>query len=463
MLKVMRRYASGWLVKALFGIIIIVFVLYFGSSTLGRGDKVLTTVGSHKVTVTEYQETYKRLLNLYRNLYRDKFDEDMVKRLKLNETAMNQIVDRYLLLGKAKDLGLTVTDVEFADYLGSMEAFKREGKFDGKLYAEALKRNNIDARQFEESQKAELLAEKLIAIVRDNGVFLTDNDIWQAYVKEKGKVNLSFALYEPAQFRTSVNVNEQDLNSLYDKEKDKHFTEPTYTLRYIVFDEKSPVKDDVAYTDLLKAKDFEAYAKQKGLEILDLGTVKQSEALGKLKDLKGETWLKDLKKGDISLPARGPTKSYIFQVLNKQEGQPLEKTAVLKEIRERVVEEKSKVLAREKAIDAINQKNADFKQETGYFPRSVPTIPKIGQLPLEDAAVLSLSEQNRLYGKPVEIMGKYYVFSYKGEELPDKGQWEKEKDAYGRFLLARQQDEQIKSFIDNLRKRANVKIDWKDL
>ena len=42
---------------------------------------------------------------MYRNIFKDKFDENMLKALKLKEAAMNDIVDRYLLLQKAKELG----------------------------------------------------------------------------------------------------------------------------------------------------------------------------------------------------------------------------------------------------------------------------------------------------------------------------------------------------------------------
>ena len=54
MLRFMRKYATGWLVKGLFGIIIAVFVLYFGSSNFRESDKIVAEVGPDKITHTEY-------------------------------------------------------------------------------------------------------------------------------------------------------------------------------------------------------------------------------------------------------------------------------------------------------------------------------------------------------------------------------------------------------------------------
>ncbi len=463
MLRFMRKYARGWFVKIIFGAIIVVFVAFFGYGTLRPGDEVVGRVGSHKITLMEYRENYDRLLKLYRNLYRDKLDDAVLKQLKLKEQAMNQIIDKYLVLAKAKEMGLSVTDKEFAEHIARIEAFKRNGKFDEKAYIEVLNKNGLDPKRFEESERASMLSKKLFDIVKDNGVFVNDGDAWQAYVKEKGKVDLAYAQFDPGQFKKAVSVSDQELASIYEKEKDSHKGETTYRLKYIVIDDKGNLKDDVAYTDLLKAKDIEAYGKQKGLDVLDLGLLPESEVLKRLKDLKGEQWLKELKKGDISLPVRGMSKSYIFQVVDREEGKPIDKSIVLKEIRERVTSEKAKAMAKAEAEDAIATKKVQFKQETGYFPRGLTDIPKVGRLPAEHMAVLSLSEQNREYAKPVEINGSYYVFAYKGEDLPDKKLWEQQKEAYKKFLLTRSQDEAWKALLEDLRKKEKVQVDWKEI
>ena len=141
-------------------------------------------------------------------------------------------------------------------------------------------------------------------------------------------------------------------------------------MKYLVIDEKTKIKDDAAYIELLKVKDLDAYGKQKGLQVVDLGQMKEGEVFKKLKNLKPDEWLKGLKKGEISLPVRGDSKSYIFQLVDMEEGKPLDKAVAMKEIRERMRDEKAKTLAKNAAQEALDKKSFDSKKDTGLIPRS---------------------------------------------------------------------------------------------
>ncbi|MCX5807783.1 MAG: SurA N-terminal domain-containing protein, partial [Proteobacteria bacterium] len=123
MLRFMRKYATGYLVKALFGIIIVVF-MFWGVGSFRGGEKVVAEIGTHKVSIIEYQESYNRLLNFYRMLYKDRLDETVLNQLKIKEKAMDELVDKYVLLLKAKEVGLNVSDREFSEYIANIDAFK---------------------------------------------------------------------------------------------------------------------------------------------------------------------------------------------------------------------------------------------------------------------------------------------------------------------------------------------------
>ena len=101
MLRSMRKHGSKWVLGFLVVIISVVFVFTFGFSNKLRGDKIVAEVGPIKISASEYRDAYIQTSNMYRNLYRDKFDE---KAMGLREMVMNQLVDRYVLLKKAEDL-----------------------------------------------------------------------------------------------------------------------------------------------------------------------------------------------------------------------------------------------------------------------------------------------------------------------------------------------------------------------
>jgi hypothetical protein len=463
MLRFMRKYATGWLVKALFGIIIAVFVLYFGSSNFRESDKVVAEVGPDKITYTEYLEAYNRMFNFYKLLYKDNIDENAMKALNIKEKAMDELVSKHLLLLKAKEMGIRTTDSEFDDYIGNMNAFKRDGKFSQKTYLDVLKTNNLDPKKFEESEKTNLTIMKVTSIINDNGFFLNEADLWASYVKEKGKVNLSYVQVDPAAYRDKVSVDEKELQSLYEKEKGAYKGENRYRLKYLVVDEKSSVKDDVAYMDLLKLKDVDGYGKKNGLEVVDTGLVKESDLLKKFKNMKIDDRIKGLKKGDISLPLRADSRSYIFQLVDAEEGKPFDKDFVLKELKEKTLMEKAKVFAKGKAEEVITKKTVETRNETGFVSRNVADIPNIGPLPKDDVGVLALSKDHPLYEKPVEISGKYYIFCFKDEKLPERDEWEKDKKAYSNYMISKNREEYFKSFIEDLKKKEKVDIFWKEI
>ncbi len=462
MLKFMRKYATGYMVKAMFGLIIVVFV-FWGVGSFRDSDKTIAEVGPYKITLMEFQEEYNRLLNMYRMIYKEKLDENVLKDLKLKEKAMNELVDKYILIIKAKEIGVSVSDKEFKEYLENIEMFKRDGKFSDMVYKEVLKRNGMDPKRFEQAEKDAMLNAKMIGLIRDTGALTGGGDLWNSYVKEKGKVSLGYVEIDPSTFRSKVNVDDQEVAAVYEKEKDTKRGENLYRLKYIVIDEKTAIKDDAAYLELLKMKDLDAYGKQKGLQIVDMGQMKESEAKKKLKTLKGDDWLKGLKQGEISLPIRADGKSYIFQLVNMEEGKPIDKSTAMKEIKEKLTYEKAKLLAKNAAQDIIEKKNFDSKKDTGLIPRTSQGIPKIGQIPKDGLGIFFLTKENPVYEKPLEIDGKYYAFYFKEEKLPGKDEWEKEKEGYKRYVLSRGQGDFLKSFMEMLRKKEKVKIDWKDI
>jgi peptidyl-prolyl cis-trans isomerase D len=462
MLKFMRKYASGYLVKALFGVIILVFI-FWGVGSFRERDTVVAQVGPYKVTATEYREAYDRMMNFYRMLYKEKFDENVVKELKLREKAMDQLVDQYILLLKAKEMGLKVTDREFADYLARVTAFQRDGKFDPAVYAGVLKRNNLDSKKFEESERKTLLITKVANILGDVGGSPNDAEIWARYVKERGRINLSVLAFDPADYMKKVTVSDTELSDTYEKEKNQYKSEAAYHLKQVVVDPKSPMKDDALYLELLKVKDPDAYARQKGFEVVDLGTLKESDLLKRFKGIKLDQALKGLKKGEISLPVRDGTRSYIFVLTDSEEGKLLDKATVTKEIQEKLKREKAKQMAKASAEDAISKKTVEGKKETGFIPRNSPAIPGIGPVPKDNAGILTLSEKTPLYEKPVEIGGKFYVFSFKGEKAPDTAEWEKEKMGFKQFLMGQTREEMLKSVLADTKKKEKVTIKWEDI
>ncbi len=457
MLRAMRKHASRWVLGLLCGIITIAFVFTFGFKQ-GGTEQTVAEVGPYKISAVEYHDLYNKTVEQYRALYRDKFDDEMKNELKLKDKVIDALVDRYLMLAQADRMGIRVTDREYSEYLSGMGVFNRDGKFDRDIFLEFLRRNNMDPKSFEQGQKREMVIGKLLAIVGDHSAQVDENAAYQSYLKERGQIKLSVAVFDPAEFKDKVSVEEKDLDELYEKEKAAHKSENTYHLKYMLISEGSEVKDDQTYMDLLKSRDMSGYSRSKGIEVIDLGTMKESELNAKFGRLKIQERLKGMGKGDISLPVRDGGKSYIFQIVDRAEGKPYEKGEVLKIIKTRVIGEKAKAMARLRAEDAIKAKSVKFGKETPFMERNTPMIQGVGQVPKEHTALLGLSK-GQTYDKPVEMNDRYYVFAVADEKQPGKEQWEKEKNAYMQFFFSMSQQATYTKFRDDLKKKIKVKID----
>lgn len=457
MLKIMRKYQRSWIIKVIFGAIIVTFVLFFGYGALSEKEKPVAVIGPYKVSRHEYQEAYDRIKENYRKLFQGNLDEKTMRDLKIEDQAMDQIVNTYLLLIAADELGVTVSSGEFTDFLNGMDAFKRDGKFNEEQYLAVLKANGIDPEQFENSTRREILVRKTAGIIQDTGTLSNESDAWAGYVKDKGKINLAYALFNPSAYKDKVSISEKELLDLYAKEKSAFRGENTYRLKVLVVDEKGSLKDDAVYMDLLKEKDLDAYGKEKGLQVTDLGDVKESDLIRQFRGLKTED-LRDLKKkGEISRLVRSAEgKSYIFQLVGMTEGKDLDKTLALAKIRERLTGEKARAMAKAAAEAAIRDKSFVAKSETGYVLRTSRNIKGLGDIGQDSKGILSLSQSQAVYENPVEIAGKYYVFSYKDEQLPDRQVWEKEKGEYIKYFAVKSRMEFFDSFLSDIKKRVKV-------
>jgi hypothetical protein len=453
----MRKHGSK-ILGVLVVIIIVVFVFAYGFTAKQRGDKIAAEVGPMKITAGEYQDVYTRTANTYRRVYGDKFDE---KAIGLKETVMNQLVNKYVLLEKAESLGLRTSDREFMEGLARMGLLDKNGQLNRDLYIEFLRRQNMEPKMFEETQKQAITIGKLVAIVEDNGAVVDEKAAYQSYLREKGQVRLAWAVFDPDQYRDKVTVDDQELGSLYDKGKSALRSENILHLKYMVIDDKSGIRDDKAYMELLKSKDLSSYGKSKGLEVVDLGPQKESDILSKFAALKIQDLLKGMGKGDISLPAREGEKSFIFQIVDREEGKPLEKSEALKILRQRLTGQKAKLMARVTAEDGTKGKGAAFTKGSEFLPRSGADIPGLGDIPKDDRAIFQLSK-GQTYQKPVEMNGRYYVFTCVDEKQPENGQWEKDKGTYQAIYAARAREAYMIAFTEDLRKSLKVKINSED-
>src|SRR4030042_1149418 len=133
MLRAMRKHSKYFYV--LFFIVILSFI-FWGVGTVDQsgGVEVVAEVGKYKITTDEYWKTYDRIYRFYREIYKDKFDEEAEKKMNLKESVLNSMINERVLLTAAKEAGVAVSDEELQESIARDPAFMKNGVFNKEMY-----------------------------------------------------------------------------------------------------------------------------------------------------------------------------------------------------------------------------------------------------------------------------------------------------------------------------------------
>jgi len=163
MITWMQRHKKGLIITIWVSTIAFVGADFvgWGSYSYGKSKSAVAVVGNKEVPLADLQNEYSNLYSQYQRMLGKNFNKEMAKKFKLKQLALQKVIQKYLLLNYANDLGLMTTDLEVAKELVKIPAFLKNGKFDKNTYIAVLKQNRRTATEFEAQLKKDLLVEKV--------------------------------------------------------------------------------------------------------------------------------------------------------------------------------------------------------------------------------------------------------------------------------------------------------------
>lgn len=233
MLSLMRKHAGSWMIKVVLGAIVVTFIFWGGYQFTSQRLSRIARVNGDWITVDEYRATYNQLLGQVRQTFGANLNDELLQSLGLRKRAMDQLIDQVLMLQKAEELSLRVTDEELAQSIRSMAAFQSAGRFDAGRYRAVLKQNNLTPETFQASQRDAMLLQKLQTIVTGS-VKVSDQEALEWYRWDNAEVSINYVLIEAKQF-TNLEPSDDELAAFFEKNKDAYKTDPRVKVRYLVF------------------------------------------------------------------------------------------------------------------------------------------------------------------------------------------------------------------------------------
>lgn len=252
LLSLMRKHAQSWIIKFLIGIIVVVFVLYFGYNFNSDDHIKVAEVNGEAISRLEYEKAYNDMLTSYQNQYKSFWNDKIAEALDLKTRAIEGLIEQKLIAQEAERLGLTVTKSEIQSKILEIPAFLTDGKFDENSYRNVLLNNRTTPEAFEESYTRELLQQKVAQLVT---TFITPStqDLLDNYRYENEKVKVGFVKFTPDEFKAAVTIDKKALESFFNEKKEGYRVPEKIKIAYIKIGAEKFSNNVILEEDDLKA------------------------------------------------------------------------------------------------------------------------------------------------------------------------------------------------------------------
>jgi peptidyl-prolyl cis-trans isomerase D len=473
MLDFLRRKKRSWIITILLGLIIIVFVAFYGGTQQPTGTAShVAEVNGESISQREFILHYQRAVERYREMFKGSLTPELLKNLNIKHSLLEEMIEARLMLQQARRLGLNASDDELMNAIAQAPEFQVNGRFNKERYIQLLRANRLTPAQFEEDQRKQLTIQRLLGILADTAhvseaetreryrfqqekinlyfvrfsgkdylseVKITDEDIQKFYdrnketLKEPLKVQVEYLTYPFDQFSTSVQLTDKDIEDYYNANRATKFSTPKQAkVRYIMVrlepgadlkqKEAAQARANSAVAEARKGKNFAELARkesndssaEKGGEIGWLNQGQLPEALDKQ--------IFALAKGEISEPFETESGFHIVKVEDikeaKTESLGEAKPVISRELkREKAKYEAAKIADRdhEKVASGtdftkVAQESGVATKTTGFFTNG-EVLPEIG--PAQEFYKAALSLKPKEISSVIEGPNAYYLLKIK--------------------------------------------------
>ena len=249
----MRKHATSWLIKVALFAIVIVFIFWGGYSyTEKKASRVAAVNGSY-ISMLEFQSMYNKLVEQMRRQFGKQFTPELAETLNLKRQALDQLINRRLILAQAKSLELDVSREELQNAIIAYPAFQTDGRFDQQRYQQILRLNKLTPQEFEVSQRQDLLISKVQQFIT-RGTKVLDEEVLSFFHLTQDKVNLAYVQVDPKDFKSQVKVDEESLRDYFDKHRESYRLPTKRNILYVRFRPQDYI-DEVQPTDM-EIEDF---------------------------------------------------------------------------------------------------------------------------------------------------------------------------------------------------------------
>ena len=256
MLDIIRRNAESWVVKAIFGVIIVVFIFWGVSSLDGTSPSILAYVNDEPITVMEFRKRCEGRINMLTQ-GRGGLKPEMEQQVK--QMVFNELILSKLLQQEAARLNMGATPEELFAALSKEPAFQKDGKFDKEVYLQRLQAQDMPVGEFEGGLTERLTLSRLQDYVMST-VFATPEEARALYAFGSEQRSIDYVLFDRAKYLEGIAPTEDQIATYYETNKEA-FREPKrISVEYLLLTPETLGKNHVVTEEEIKAY-YDAHSK----------------------------------------------------------------------------------------------------------------------------------------------------------------------------------------------------------
>lgn len=466
------------LVAAFVSSIFFVFGMKFTNGGKFDSSTYAAKVGEDGVSLIDFNKACQGALDRFYSIREEGPTPEETK--KVRQEVLDSMVDDLLLRQVAEKLGIHVNDEELSGVIRNQSYFMKNGVFDKETYFKVLQDHQMTPEDFESAEKRQMLIQKMRSVLSDS-MFVGADESSHFMELMQRDLKAVYVSLDQSNYEKGISPKEEDLKDYYQRIRAQFDHPDRVKVRHLYLvstggalqeleqfqKELNGYREQVLsgkakFQDLVKKYSQDERTKANGGDLgwIDRGMLKDSPEF--------EEGIFNLKKGEISKPLKLGNGYDLVQAMDKEKAYKSTFAEVRNKVLKRYQQEKAaqKLYSLSTAMaDKLKGKVPLEKaaSDLGLTSSQTPWFTAAASIPgIKDSKDPALDLATLFPGDwkgPISIGQREYFFqildarpAQKTVSLTDREKQEFQQRVYGKV-----QDNWLKEFLKEQRKRVNVK------
>jgi peptidyl-prolyl cis-trans isomerase D len=221
---------------------------YFRSSG-GAGE--LASVGGSSISRQEFSQAMRDQQERLRGQLGRDFNQAMLETPEARQAMLDSLVTQRLLLLHATKAGLTASDAQLIEVIGSIPALQEDGKFSKRRYEQALRAQGLTQAGFEGKLRQDLTLQQLVQAVSDTAV-VSSAAAQRVIAIQLEERQVSEAAIRPEQYAAQVKVSAEAVKDFYEKNRKQFEIPQQIRTEFVVFSREALAEQTTVSAEEIK-------------------------------------------------------------------------------------------------------------------------------------------------------------------------------------------------------------------